>query len=341
MRKLNCYLFSALTEAMSLRKLGFFGAGIAATAMVAGLLLGLAAWSRSIAGVAVVMSLVGILLVGMPGVLAGGVAYMIRSKAEGRPESVRESLKFCSRRFLSLFGGMLLVVTGLGLISVLVNGIVALLAGIPGVSLLAALLLIPQTLFNLVLSLAGLTAVLVPCAIASRDIGALDAIRSVVGVIRRDTAPLLVHAGLALFVGGVLSTVLLVLLTMGLAPTLSSNGPDIVGSLFDEFAPPSSRGRGNAAPSLGAPFGEGMPGKSRIGSQSVASQEWERMFQTDKPAAKQTQAGETSKTASALLKGDWLRLLSLIALFLAAVSYPSVFWICAMSAYGDAASRDG
>ena len=169
-------LFQALAEAMSLRKLGFFMGGMAATWVVVLLLLWLAAASKSLAGLLVVVPLVTILALRMSGVLAGGVAYMLRAKAEGRPESIGETCGFCGQRFLSLFGGMLLVLFALGLISVVVNGIIALLAGVQGLSLLAAALFIPQVLFNLVLALAALTIVLVPCAIARREIGAIEAL---------------------------------------------------------------------------------------------------------------------------------------------------------------------
>ena len=324
---------------MGLRKLAFFMIGLVATSTVAALLLGLAGASKSLAGWAVVVPLVVILLEGMPGVIAGGVAYMLRTKAEGRPESIRETCGFCARRFLSLFGGMLLVGIGLGLVTVIVNGLIALVAGIEAISLLAAVLFIPQVLFNLVLALASLTVVLVPCAIALKDLNAIEAIHSVIGLMRRDTAMLVVHTGLALFVGGVLSVVLIGLLLLGLMPTCASNGPDVVGGVFRTLTGPGSS---DALADLSRMFDEVRKRSDAISRQSgrdpFESLSFGEQFWGGKSQPKQSRPSWESSALSSFFRGDWLRYLSLLVVFLGAISYPAVFWICAMSGFYERAT---
>lgn len=231
-------LISSLARSLSIRKLGFFLLGAIATLLVCGILQYIGFWvSHKIgfrAGYEVMMIIVVIITVGMfLGVLPGGLAYLTHMERRQRPPGITDAIHFCLRRFMSLFGAALLTVVLLMLLPVIVNGLIALItySGEIG-SALTSLLFLPQLLVNFVLVLAALVGVLVPCIIVVEGFGAFRAISQFGTCIRHQVGPLTIQLTLTMLLGGNVLSVLVLLVSVALAPTLAANCPSELVSLF-------------------------------------------------------------------------------------------------------------
>lgn len=311
---------SALTQALDLRKLGLFLAGSLVLGICLCLVLALGAASKNLA-VFLLLSLLALpLAIGLSGVLAGGVARLAHLDGQGQPGTIGEAIGFCRQRFLSLFGGTLLMVFVVLLASVLLNGFVALLNNSRTIgSLLGALLFVPQMLLNLVLFVAFLTIVLVPAAIAVDDVSVGPAFGRVIGCLRHHVRELTVQIGVAMFFGSIVVGLLASLLAAALLPTMSTNGPDVAGGLMRTILPDFSglsRSDDSSPFNFGAMMDPPRPGatsRSRAGAIPGGPNRLLEMRQSKGPW------------------GDWLRWLWLLTVFAAWIAYPVVFWICAFT----------
>jgi hypothetical protein len=197
----------SLVQALCVRKLGFFL--LAATSI--GLFLLLLSYglvritmpSESL-NVENLDSLIGdfmhgiilivIIAVGLVGVLTGGVAYLTHMEEQGRSVGIRDAFRFCGSRFGSLFVGAVLFLILVLLVFGVTNGFIMILSsGHPEGSLLAALLFLPHFVLNLVLILAAVISVIIPCSITVENIGPVVAISRFIACVRRDTGRLVVH----------------------------------------------------------------------------------------------------------------------------------------------------
>jgi hypothetical protein len=297
-------VMEGLAQAMSWRKLGFFMLGQLIIQIITLLVLLFA--KASIETFLVMVPVVIVLVIGLSGVLAGGVSYMTHARGQGRAESIRETFRFLTQRFLSLFGGTLLLAFLLILLLGLINGLVAFLNKNPTIgSFLGALLFIPQAIANLAVVLTFLVGVLVPCAVAVENIGAGQALTRLVTCVRRYSAPLMVYVGVTSLFGAIVTFLLAGLLFAALVPTLRTNGPSINATLFnmleESFPAPS--------PSASSPFATGPGSRSFL-----------------------TERSETGRRLQQPV-GDWIRELSLGILYIAVLAYPMVFWICTFTRY--------
>jgi hypothetical protein len=315
-------IVTALAQALDVRKLGFFLVGMFGLAIVLLLfvlavmaLLWLTAQAGSklqsdegwtIAKFLLKMAWwVGVALaVGIFGEIAGGVARMAHLESQGGKGGIREVLAFRKRRKRSLFGGILLTAAALWIASYLVNGLVGLINCIPAVgSFVGALLFLPQFVFNLVVFLALMTIILVPCVIAVEDIDVVQALTRVIGCYRRHVRELIVQVGVTQFFGTIVMGVLGIILIGALLPTLKTNGPSFARAYMERATP--------SLPRFDSPGGD---------SRSP--------FSSDRDSSRHKH-GEEERSGSSFL--EWLRLFFLTLVVLAWLSYPVVFWICSFT----------
>jgi hypothetical protein len=219
-----------LVRALSVSKIGYFvlGAIILIVSMAAAvvLLMGVVkvTGSRAMQFLAVLAAVV--LYVGLIGVLAGGMAHLADMDERGRKAAMGGALGFCARRFVSLFMGAVSFAVVVGVVLVVVNGLAALLnaAGTAG-AFLAALWFLPQFAIDLVLGVALAVWVVVPIAIATENLTALQAIGRLQTCLCRDTKRLLVHFAVSAAVGMAVLAVLPALFWLPAAMTLVTNSP--------------------------------------------------------------------------------------------------------------------
>jgi len=213
---------SSLRPALSAQKLGFFLAGSLSVAIIGGLLMGIA--SQISQGVsAAVTVIVGIATVGLLfGVLPGGVAYLTHMENQGRAAGVGAALRFCGRRFSSLFGAVMLVL----LVAFVVNGLIVWMNSNDSVgSFIGALLFLPQFVVNLCLVMTAILGVLIPCAVAIEGIGSFAAVSRVLNCMRHKTGQLLAHGLLTGIFSSIVTHLIWTLVLITLVPTLITNGP--------------------------------------------------------------------------------------------------------------------
>jgi len=248
-------VLSALSGTMSLTKLAFFAAGAAATALVVACLLWAAGRANpSVAAVILFLGLVG--AAGMLfGVLPGGLAYLEHARRQGRPTGMADAIGFCGRRFHSLFGAVLLWLAAFAVL----NGLMSLLnTSGEAASFVAALLFLPQFAVNLLLAVAVLLGVLLPCAIAVEGRGVFAAVPLVVRLVRHRTLQVLLHVVLTLFLLSILTTLTAGLGQLALLPTAATNSPSATGL----------PGLAHLGELLTAPVGAGMGTAGSMGTGS-------------------------------------------------------------------------
>ena len=245
-------VINSLTRALSMKKIGFCLIGdviiLLICACFAGLILlasmgsmrsgnPLESLQTSITALVVVV----IIATGLSGVLTGGLAYMTLMESKGTPVGIGGTFRFCGRRFLSLFGGTLMLLLLLLFIPAVLNGFIFFLNSNRTVgSLIAALLFLPQAVINLALVVASFTAVLFHCSIAVEDIGAFTALGRFFHCIRRRTVQLMIHLAMTFFLGSIIMSVLWFLVGTAMSPTIATNFPRLALIAFSMFG--SGRG---------------------------------------------------------------------------------------------------
>jgi hypothetical protein len=221
-------VMSALVRAMSIQKVEYFILGLIVLSLVGGLpvllLLALSAAARSYVLVGVSTLAAVVLGTGLLGVLAGGMAHLADMDERGRKAGIGSAFGFWVSRFVSLFMGAVLFAAVIVVVLVAVNGLILLLnrGGTAG-SFLAALLFVPQLVLNLGMVIALLVWVLVPIAIATENIPALQAIRRLQTCLCHDAGRLFVHFAVSVVVGIVILLVLAALLGPALGVTSLTN----------------------------------------------------------------------------------------------------------------------
>lgn len=246
-----------------------------------------------------------ILVVGLLGVIAGGIAYLAHAGSVRQPESLRAAWAFCGRRFLSLFASLLIVLLGTAFALLVLNLPVAILnrGGSVG-TFLAALLFLPQVLGNVVLVLASFTAVLVPCVLAvDENTGFVEAIKTMVHYLRHNTRNLLVQTWGSMLCTGQAIAALAFFALLALAPAWSTNGPDVTGGIVRSFSSMMEQAANEMHDSSG-PSGQFNWGSLEKG-------------QKPKPAADKGPAG------------DSLRYLSVAIMIASVLGAVLTYWVCA------------
>ena len=304
-------VISSLARALSFKKLGFFLLAAITMVILCGFFLWIGAASNSDAIAIVCFIIVGILVIGAIGPLAGGVAYLTRAESQGRSVGIADAFRFCGRRFLSLIGGIVLLLLILIILPLVVNGFVALLNSNRTVgSFVGALLFLPQFLLNLMWIVAVLVGILVPCAIAVENIGAFRALSRLIACMRFNTSQLMVQIALTFFFVGVVIFVLWLLVGIAMVPTFVTNGPAFTSSIGKLDQLWESRGGGHS-------FGFDLGSKSR-----------------DNLRGKQSRGSEFGRpTKTKHRSGDVLRQFFMAVIFLLVIVYPVVYWIVSFTTY--------
>ena len=307
------FVISSLVRALSARKL-VFGFLVCIFLLLFWLgpsiiLIGLAeaSGSRILSTLCCILSIT--LYLGIVGTFSGGIAYMGHMEQQQHRVGIGKALGFCGRKFVSLFFGSVLFVIVILLISLLTNGFIVLLnRSITVGSLLAAVLFVPQFILNFALVLAFGVGVLVPCAIAVENIGALDAISRLVTCVRRDMGQLMVHFAATILFSAVVMTVICILLILAMTPTAATNGPPLIRSTVGAFIPFSGTGDG------------GMP---------AYLERFEREF------SRTGNFGESMRKSSPW--GGRSRWFFMILVLVLPCIYAGVYWILSFTAYYEAA----
>ena len=264
--------------------------------------------SRALSTICCIISIT--LYIGIVGTFSGGIAYMGHMEQQRHIVGIGKALGFCSRKFISLFFGSVLFVVVILLVSLLTNGFIVFLnRSITVGSLLAAVLFVPQFILNFALVLAFGVGVLVPCAIAVENIGALDAISRLVTCVRRDTGQLMIHFTATILFSAVVMTVICILLFLAMTPTVATNGPPSIRSTVGAFIPFSGTGDGGMSASL-----------------KRFEQEFSRM----------SGFGESRRTSSGPWGGRSRWFFMILVLVLPCI-YAGVYWILSFTAYYEAA----
>ena len=301
-------VISSLSRALNLHMLGFYLVGAVVTIVVCALLVWVGGQIATEAGLAMLF-IAAVVSFGMSvGVLPGGVAYLTHMQERGQAGRFGDAVAFCGRRFPSLFGGAILLLVLFALVPLIVNGVIALLnSGGDVGSAAGALLTLPQVLANLILVVAAAVAVILPCAIAVEDIGAMRALSRLAACVRRHTSTLMVQLALTVFFGGVVMQILVTLTGMAVVATLSTNCPKVLSTneLFDTSALSDLR--------------------------SGLSSEWDRYLATPSSTRRRSRPAASSSQS-----GDSLRLFFLALVALAVIAYPVVYFIVSFTAYYEA-----
>jgi len=330
------HLIDALASALRLRKLGVALVGGLLTLAFVYVLALMGPQMEKAAGVVGVVSLMVMMVVvvfGALGILAGIVARMAHQESQGRTGGLGEALVFCARRSLDLASGMVIVALAIGMASVAVNlGIGQLRrAGEVG-DLFAAMLFLPQLLFNVLAVFVLLVGVLVPCAIAVEDIGMLRAFLRLVGTFRRRTATLVVQVGVTYLFGSMLTAVLALLLMVGLLPTLAGNAPghvpEFLGDISEAYFGSVFRSQPLAAQAVG--FRPGRRGDADV------LEEFSREF---RPRPRRSYSSSYPYRPRPVTRRpptrvwEWFRLLPVGFCYAMLVVYPLVFWVCSFTRF--------
>lgn len=226
-------VIDSLIRAASASKMAFFGLGTVASFLVTiGLSVIVVFVSSLDAASTIVLFLVSILVwLGMAGVVAGGVAFMFRQERKGRPGGIAAGMHFCAKRFSVLFVDTVAVLLIAVVLFVGLNLTIAQLARNAEVgSLLTGALFVPQVVCNLLLLLALLSCVLVPCIVAATDVGSFGAFKRFFQYLVRHGRSLLIHFAASFCFGIQIFLVVLPLLLLAIGFTLKTNAPAMLSS---------------------------------------------------------------------------------------------------------------
>ena len=249
-------VINSLTRALSMKKIGFCLIGDVIILLICGSLAGLIAMAsmgamrsgnplESIQTSISSLIIIPIIAIGLSGVLTGGLAYLTHMESKGTPVGIGGAFRFCGRRFLSLFGGTLMLLLLLLFIPAILNGFIFFLNSNRTVgSLIAALLFLPQAVVNLALVVASFIAVLFHCSIAVENIGAFTALGRFFHCIRRQTVQLMIHLAMTIFLGLIIMWVLWLLVGAAMSPTIATNFPRLA-LISNSMFGPGQGGWGN------------------------------------------------------------------------------------------------
>ncbi|NOY80378.1 MAG: hypothetical protein GXP31_05155 [Kiritimatiellaeota bacterium] len=291
-------VLNALSRAVSFRKLGFFLMGAFLSVLVLGLLFIAAVGAMrklSLLAGALLLAVAVIVGFGLCGVIAGGVAWMTWAEVEGHEPDIRETFRFCMRKFASLFGAAWLAILIPLLGIVILHGFIgALNLNETFGSLLASLLFLPQVALTSLGSLALATGVLIPCGVAVENCGAIRSTARFFSFLVRLPCSLFVHLGITLFLEAVVLVPLILLLGPSFISTCESNGPVVgvvakVRSMVPKIESFSSslpfggtRSRNSPWPSFGGtssgPWNVSGSGKERTPDLETPRKPWGDLF---------------------------------------------------------------
>jgi DNA-directed RNA polymerase subunit RPC12/RpoP len=225
------FAMSGLVHALSARKIGYFILGTIVFTLLwiipSGLLMVLASVTKSDTMMRICLSLTVVLYVGLLGVVAGGMAYLTDRDVQGRGATISSAFGFCARRSTSLFVGTVLLVVVIVVVGGVVNGTILRLNLKDGTAgpFLTAVLFLPQLLVDLGLTIALVVWVLIPIAIASENIPALQAIGRVQTCLCRDTGRFFAHCAVTMVIGVTVLGVLVLLSYPALLMVFLTNEP--------------------------------------------------------------------------------------------------------------------
>jgi hypothetical protein len=280
-----------------------------------------------------------IIAVGMTGILIGGVAYLTHMEEQGRSVSISDAFRFCGRKFGSLFVGAVIFLMLMLLILVFTNGFMSLLSGSSSMgSLLTALLFLPHFALNLVLLLAIVVSVIIPCAITVENIGPMVAISRFIACVRRDTGHLIVHLVISAFFGAMVTLTLLGLVFFVMLPTFVINSGGGIGILG------AGSPFGHAGTAQGFDVEFAYRDSYRIGERLVRNVPFDSGIGNGRHNSKIMNGGygrerryrDIFGRSSGQIKIPWdtkLRIFFAALVVAAAISYGSVFWIVSFTNY--------
>jgi len=299
---------SSLAAALSPRKLVFFVIGWAVTMLLCFLLLQLDVCLTTLI-IAVVLAL------GLSAVVAGGIARMAHTNL-----GLGDAFTYCMKKFFSFFLAGLLVPLALLIVSAILNGLMYLISSETSAgSYVAAVFFGPQFLINLLLVVAGLVTVIVPCAIVVEETGVFQAVGRLLFCIRRQTGTVMTQVALGVFFAGMITMILTVLTFSALMPTASTNGGAV-----------SGLGASSFLPSFTASPRSGSPSRNSYNFNSFSSRSGSRSGSPRSPFGLDLDDDSNSLLAggSFSVSGSmWIRAIWMLIILAAVFSYPAVYWI--------------
>ena len=306
-------VFSSFGQALALPKIGFAVLAGFASLLVVGI-LALAAKGVGAASPGLRSGLgflTAVVAVGLGGVTAGGLAHLACEEQQGRAAVLLAACRFAGRRFAPLFGSAVLLALGVLGAGWIVNRIIGVLTESEGAgSSLAALLFVPQTLFNGALVLCLMAGVLAPCAVAVSGHGAGTAVREVATLVRRQSGAVVGQLGLTLACAVLMQAVIGTVLFSAIGTSLFTNAPQLP-SLFpasdvEDAGLGSFPGFSDEDVLRGSPFGAVLsPGPGQAAPEPAGHQQG----------------------------GDLVRWASVVLLLVAGAAVPGVFWVCSFTRF--------
>jgi len=314
-------ILDSLGAAFSIRKLTLFWICTGAAVLVGQVLSWIADSSTNEQVKIFLYCLAAIIMIGMAGVSAGGVACLMRLERQRQPATLAAGLQFCGQRFVALFFGALIVVLAVIIAASLVNLlIIALMTGEDAAKWIAAILFLPQFAVNLAAIVLLLIAVIVPCAVAVERTGLVGALARFWGCIRHpgQIGRTLVQATVF---GTIIMLFMMVYVGVSLGLTMATNGPHgglmawmiSSSSIESSVTKEAEKGLGSLSGLLAA-----MEGSAKSAG------------------TKSTDSKKSSSESGPSAPGDWLRRFQIALIALAIMAYPSVYWTLAFARYHEA-----
>jgi hypothetical protein len=299
----------ALAQTFCPRKLGFFIVSLLVATVIFGILtlaaVGLGMTTEETMPTAMIIGLAVIYAVGHLGVTIAGVAHMAHWEVLGQKVGVVGAARFCGQRFPGYFAAAVLVVLSAIFVSCVVNGAVYLLNKEQYIgALIGTLLYIPHFLFNAALPIALVVLfTLMPVAMATDRLSILSTAKHLAITFWRNGPTLAVQVVVTGILAAIASGFLFTILGLGFVATEPSHAVPSIRHRMAEFEASS------AAPGVFDNFAEPL--------------------QRDTTGIGYEPAPEPSGRFS----WGWLRAFFQIAILLAALAFPMVFWICAFTRY--------
>jgi hypothetical protein len=261
-------------------------------------------------------------VVGLAGVVAGGIAYMAQAECDSGRAGMSRTLEFVRRRFIGLFLSTLILAGALLITASVLNWLMGALAGKAGfVRGFAGLLFPVQFLANAFLAVVGLVSVLVVCAAGFDEMRPLAAVRRTFEIARRNTSNLLAHLACSLFFAELLAAAGLLVVSLGLLPTMWTNGPSGADSVLSMMSMLEEiESADSPDPTLS--------GSNLFRSPGGSGSAFDEML-----AAGDTSESDVEKSLKAQASGDMLRKLSLGLIVIIVLSIPLIYWICSFTLY--------
>lgn len=324
-RGLGTQALTGLTLAVDPSKIGFFLLGTFATWIIIFPLASLVVISiNDNTTSTLLVLLIAALIIGLAGVVAGGIAFMVREESVGYRAGVMRTIDFARRRFLSLFTSTLLLGGFILLAASLINRLFYLLAHKPGVLRGLAGLLFPcHFLINAFLVMVFCTSVLVVCAAGFDELKPVAAVLRVLTVARQQVQGLIAHVVCTLLFAMLLWRALLVVAGTAVLPTLVTNAPRqldlpaLIAAAAEDIASSSSE-KDSPEPGLW-----GYSNKNTDGERLLEN----KLF--GKPVSKTSLSERLHRRDN----GDMLRWFSLGLIVMVVFSVPVIYWICSFACF--------